>query len=157
MPLAPSQGVVSSAISRTSTNHRGLDVRGNWPTDGAVTLTGSMNWTRDAGANSEDLNLVSSPAIAAAYAAHWSARLAVSLPFNRREDDAGVRPRQRADAPGPTPFPIAQAQGLCKLTVLVPEGCAEGIRQFARDLCQRQEAGTFHVLGSGGSSARVPS
>ena len=54
--------------------------------DGAVTLTGSINWTRSAAANSGDLNLVSSPAVAAAYAAHWQKRLAVSVPFNRRED-----------------------------------------------------------------------
>ena len=54
--------------------------------DGAVTLTGSYNWTRGAAANSEDLNLVSSPAVAAAYAAHWRERLAVSSPFDRRED-----------------------------------------------------------------------
>ena len=40
-------------------------------TDGAVTLTGSMNWTRGPAANSENLNLVSSPDFAAAYAAHW--------------------------------------------------------------------------------------
>jgi hypothetical protein len=41
--------------------------------DEAVTLMGSYNWTRGAAANSEDLNLVSSPAVAAAaaaYAAH---------------------------------------------------------------------------------------
>jgi phosphatidylserine/phosphatidylglycerophosphate/cardiolipin synthase-like enzyme len=54
--------------------------------DGAVTLMGSMNWTRGAAANSEDLNLISSPAVAAAYAGHWRDRLAVSSPFNRRED-----------------------------------------------------------------------
>jgi phosphatidylserine/phosphatidylglycerophosphate/cardiolipin synthase-like enzyme len=54
--------------------------------DGAVTLTGSMNWTHDAAKNSEDLNLISSPAVAAAYAGHWCERLAVSSPFNRRED-----------------------------------------------------------------------
>jgi phosphatidylserine/phosphatidylglycerophosphate/cardiolipin synthase-like enzyme len=54
--------------------------------DGAATLTGSMNWTRGAAANSEDLNVVSSLAVAAAYAAHWRERLAVSSPFNRRED-----------------------------------------------------------------------
>jgi phosphatidylserine/phosphatidylglycerophosphate/cardiolipin synthase-like enzyme len=39
--------------------------------DGAITLMGSMNWTNDAAANSEDLNLVSSSKVAAAYAAHW--------------------------------------------------------------------------------------
>jgi phosphatidylserine/phosphatidylglycerophosphate/cardiolipin synthase-like enzyme len=54
--------------------------------DGAVTLTGSMNWTRGAAANSEDLNLVSSEAVAAAYAAHWHARLATSVRYARRED-----------------------------------------------------------------------
>jgi phosphatidylserine/phosphatidylglycerophosphate/cardiolipin synthase-like enzyme len=54
--------------------------------DSAVTLTGSMNWTRCAVVNSEDLNLISSPAVAAAYAGHWRDRLAVSSPFNRRED-----------------------------------------------------------------------
>jgi 3-phenylpropionate/cinnamic acid dioxygenase small subunit len=37
--------------------------------DGAATLQGSYNWTRGAAANSEDLNLISSPAVAAAYAA----------------------------------------------------------------------------------------
>jgi len=54
--------------------------------DSAVTLTGSMNWTRGAAVNSEDLNLISSPAVAAAYASHRRDRLAVSSPFNRRED-----------------------------------------------------------------------
>jgi phosphatidylserine/phosphatidylglycerophosphate/cardiolipin synthase-like enzyme len=49
--------------------------------DGAVTLMGSMNWTRGAAANSEDLNLISSPAVAAAYAAHWRQCLAVSVRF----------------------------------------------------------------------------
>jgi phosphatidylserine/phosphatidylglycerophosphate/cardiolipin synthase-like enzyme len=34
--------------------------------DGAVTLTGSMNWTNGATRNSEDLNLISSPEVAAA-------------------------------------------------------------------------------------------
>jgi phosphatidylserine/phosphatidylglycerophosphate/cardiolipin synthase-like enzyme len=51
--------------------------------DGAVTLIGSMNWTAT---NSEDLNLVSSSEVAAAYTAHWHNRLAVSVRFNRRED-----------------------------------------------------------------------
>jgi phosphatidylserine/phosphatidylglycerophosphate/cardiolipin synthase-like enzyme len=47
--------------------------------DEAVTLMGSYNWTRAAAANSENLNLVSSPAVAAAYATHWRERLAVSV------------------------------------------------------------------------------
>jgi phosphatidylserine/phosphatidylglycerophosphate/cardiolipin synthase-like enzyme len=54
--------------------------------DGAVTLMGSMNWTRGAAANSEDLNLISSPTVAAAYAGHWHKRLAGSVRFDRRED-----------------------------------------------------------------------
>ena len=54
--------------------------------DGAVTLMGSYNWTTGAAQNSEDLNLVSSPTVAAAYAAHWRERLAVSIRFDRRED-----------------------------------------------------------------------
>jgi phosphatidylserine/phosphatidylglycerophosphate/cardiolipin synthase-like enzyme len=54
--------------------------------DETVTLMGSYNWTRGASANSEDLNLVSSPAVAAAYSAHWHNRLAISVRFDRRED-----------------------------------------------------------------------
>jgi len=61
--------------------------------DGAVTLTGSMNWTRGAAMNSEDLNLISSPAVAVAYAGHWRDRLTVSSPFNRREDWCRVSSR----------------------------------------------------------------
>src|SRR6266478_9660613 len=61
--------------------------------DGTVTLNGSYNWTRGASGNSEDLNLVASPVVAAAYAAHWRDRQAVSLRFDRREDwcRAGMR------------------------------------------------------------------
>ena len=47
--------------------------------DEAVTLMGSYNWIRGAAANSENLNLVSSVAVAAAYAAHWRERLAVTV------------------------------------------------------------------------------
>ena len=54
--------------------------------DEAMTLTGSYNWTRGAASNSENLNLVSSPTVAAAYAAHWHNRLAVAVRFERRED-----------------------------------------------------------------------
>jgi phosphatidylserine/phosphatidylglycerophosphate/cardiolipin synthase-like enzyme len=61
--------------------------------DGTVTLNGSYNWTRGAAANSEDLNLVASPAVAEAYATHWHDRQARSLRFDRREDwcRAGAR------------------------------------------------------------------
>jgi hypothetical protein len=34
-----------------------------------------------------------------------------------------------------------RAQGLCKVTVLVPEDCAEGIRQFAQELRDQQRNG----------------
>jgi NAD(P)-dependent dehydrogenase (short-subunit alcohol dehydrogenase family) len=61
--------------------------------DGAVTLTGSMNWTRGAAVSSEDLNLISSPAVAAAYAARWHERLALSVRFDRREDWCRVSAR----------------------------------------------------------------
>jgi phosphatidylserine/phosphatidylglycerophosphate/cardiolipin synthase-like enzyme len=54
--------------------------------DGTVTLMGSYNWTRGASENSEDLNLVSSPTVSAAYTTHWRQRLAVSVRFDRRED-----------------------------------------------------------------------
>ena len=67
--------------------------------DGAVTLMGSMNWTRGAAANSEDLNLVSSEAVAAAYAAHWHNRLAVSMRNERREDWCRVS-RSTTQLPG---------------------------------------------------------
>lgn len=59
--------------------------------DGALTLMGSYNWTRNAARNSEDLNLVSSRALAAAYAEQWRNRLAVAVPFSSRED--WCRPR----------------------------------------------------------------
>jgi phosphatidylserine/phosphatidylglycerophosphate/cardiolipin synthase-like enzyme len=54
--------------------------------DDAVTLMGSMNWTASGARNSEDLNLVASQAVAAAYTAHWQDRQAVSVPFTRREN-----------------------------------------------------------------------
>jgi phosphatidylserine/phosphatidylglycerophosphate/cardiolipin synthase-like enzyme len=54
--------------------------------DGAVTLMGSYKWTTVAAQNYEDLNLILSPTVAAAYAAHWHERLAVSVRFNHRED-----------------------------------------------------------------------
>jgi hypothetical protein len=58
--------------------------------DGAVALMDSYNWTtgsaQDSQENSQDLNLVSSPTVAAVYAAHWRERLAVSVRFDRRED-----------------------------------------------------------------------
>jgi phosphatidylserine/phosphatidylglycerophosphate/cardiolipin synthase-like enzyme len=53
--------------------------------DGAVTLQGSYNWTRRAAENSEDLDLISSPSVATADAAHWRNRLSVSVRFDSRE------------------------------------------------------------------------
>ena len=60
--------------------------------DDTLTLMGSYNWTRNAARNSEDLNLVDSRAVAAAYAAQWRSRLAVSVPYAGRED--WCRPRR---------------------------------------------------------------
>lgn len=60
--------------------------------DHALTLMGSYNWTRNAARNFEDLNLVSSPALAAAYAEEWRSRFAVSVPFISRDD--WCRPRR---------------------------------------------------------------
>jgi phosphatidylserine/phosphatidylglycerophosphate/cardiolipin synthase-like enzyme len=54
--------------------------------DGTATLTGSMNWTGGAALNSENLNLIASRTIAAAYAGHWHQRLALSSPNTQRED-----------------------------------------------------------------------
>ena len=59
--------------------------------DHISTLMGSYNWTRNAARNSEDLNLVASRAVAAAYAAQWGTRQALSVPFVGRED--WCRPR----------------------------------------------------------------
>ena len=61
--------------------------------DSTLTLMGSYNWTAGAARNSEDLNLVASPAVGAAYAAHWRERLTVSSPFVRREDWCRVESR----------------------------------------------------------------
>ena len=65
--------------------------------DGALTLMGSYNWTRNAARNSEDLNLVASRALAAAYAAQWRSRRAVSVPFGAGED--WCRPRRGRKSP----------------------------------------------------------
>jgi phospholipase D len=54
--------------------------------DGKITFTGSMNWTGGAAYNSENLNLVASSTIAAAYSGHWYQRLALSSPYTQRED-----------------------------------------------------------------------
>jgi phosphatidylserine/phosphatidylglycerophosphate/cardiolipin synthase-like enzyme len=53
--------------------------------DGKVTLVGSMNWSKDAALNSENLNLVASPEVAETYAAHWRQRLSASVPFTGRD------------------------------------------------------------------------
>jgi phosphatidylserine/phosphatidylglycerophosphate/cardiolipin synthase-like enzyme len=72
--------------------------------DGTLTLMGSYNWTRNAARNSEDLNLVASPAVAAAYAAQWGTRQAVSVPFTARADWCRARPaRNSLDAVARSP------------------------------------------------------
>jgi hypothetical protein len=109
--------------------------------DSAVTLTGSMNWTLGAAVNSEDLNLISSPAVAAAYAGHWRDRLAISVRFARPPWLASAFVMTMADGPLRRPSRSPRAQGLCKVTVLVPEDCADGVRQFAQELRDRQPNG----------------
>ncbi|MBV8111286.1 MAG: hypothetical protein JO012_16135, partial [Hyphomicrobiales bacterium] len=54
--------------------------------DGKVTLLGSMNWSKGASLNSENLNLVVSPEVAETYAAHWRQRLSASVPFTGRDE-----------------------------------------------------------------------
>jgi phosphatidylserine/phosphatidylglycerophosphate/cardiolipin synthase-like enzyme len=54
--------------------------------DNQVTLTGSMNWSGGAAHNSENLNLVASKIISAAYVGHWHQRLALSSPYTQRAD-----------------------------------------------------------------------
>jgi phosphatidylserine/phosphatidylglycerophosphate/cardiolipin synthase-like enzyme len=54
--------------------------------DRKVVLTGSMDSTASAVRNSEDINLISSEAVATAYTAHWQNRLVASVQFARRED-----------------------------------------------------------------------
>ena len=65
--------------------------------DRAVTLMGSYNWTRNAARNSEDLNLVISRRVAAAYAAQWRSRAIVSVPFVDRADWCRARRRKSQD------------------------------------------------------------
>jgi len=54
--------------------------------DGKVTLLGSMNWSKGASLNSENLNLVVSPEVAETYAVHWRQRLNASEPFTGRDE-----------------------------------------------------------------------
>ena len=53
--------------------------------DGKVTLVGSMNWSKGAALNSENLNLVVSPEVAETYAGYWRRRLGASVPFSGRD------------------------------------------------------------------------
>jgi hypothetical protein len=85
--LTTGSGIVEGLVrAKGSTATSGLRTAKIMIIDGALTLTGYMNWIRGAAANAENLNLVSSPAVAAAYTAHWSDRLALSVRFNQRED-----------------------------------------------------------------------
>ena len=49
--------------------------------DRRVTIEGSYNFSAGAAFNSEDLNVVTSPEVAADYARHWLARQSVSVRF----------------------------------------------------------------------------
>jgi hypothetical protein len=106
------------------------------------------NWTCGAAANSEDLNLISSPAVATAYVSHWHNRLAVSVRFGRSEDwcrvstaEAQMRGRRPVCQP-------PQARGLRRVILLVPESCAEGLGDLVRVFRARQQERTaFPPLG----------
>ena len=54
--------------------------------DRRVTIMGSYNFSAGAAWNSEDLNIVTSPAVAEAYTAHWQARMARAVRFNGRAE-----------------------------------------------------------------------
>jgi phosphatidylserine/phosphatidylglycerophosphate/cardiolipin synthase-like enzyme len=49
--------------------------------DRQATIMGSYNFSAGAARNSEDLNVVTSPEVAAAYARHWQARQAGAVRF----------------------------------------------------------------------------
>ena len=61
--------------------------------DGRLVLAGLMNWTGGAAFNSENLALIASSTIAAAYAGHWHQRLALSSATP--SDKIGVRAEGR--------------------------------------------------------------
>lgn len=52
--------------------------------DGLWTVQGSYNFSGNADKNSENVNLVTAPEVAAAYTAHWTRRQAVSTPYEAR-------------------------------------------------------------------------
>jgi hypothetical protein len=78
--------LLASATAATLVGLRASRERTHSPFSGSDPPGGSYNWTHGAAENSEDLNLISSPTVAATYAAHWRQRLAVSAPFVDRED-----------------------------------------------------------------------
>jgi tetratricopeptide (TPR) repeat protein len=85
--------------------------------------------------NSENLNLVSSQAVAAAYAVHWRERLAVSVRFDQREDWRRSRqPKQDRRKLMSERLPPSR---LRRVTVSVPEDHAEDLRRFVRELRTR--------------------
>jgi phosphatidylserine/phosphatidylglycerophosphate/cardiolipin synthase-like enzyme len=77
--------------------------------DGKVTLVGSMNWSKGAALNSENLNLVVSPEVAETYAAHWRQRLSASAPFTGRDDWCRHAVREAA-CEHPQPSCLARAR-----------------------------------------------
>jgi hypothetical protein len=80
-----------------------------------------------------NLNLVSSPTVAAAYAAHWRNRLAVSVQFERRGDWCPVSsPEVRlggcaAMSERQPPYRQAESFRVRRVTVRVPEDYAEAV------------------------------
>ena len=73
--------------------------------DRKVVLTGSMNFTSGAAQNSENVALIASEAVVAAYTAHWQDRLVASVPFTGARNGAaapmwpGSNRNRRRDGP----------------------------------------------------------
>jgi len=74
MTSAASRGVLAEAVRfEPEMSVIGVDRR--------VTIMGSYNFSAAAARDTEELNVVTSPEVAEAYAAHWQARQAISVRF----------------------------------------------------------------------------
>jgi phosphatidylserine/phosphatidylglycerophosphate/cardiolipin synthase-like enzyme len=115
--------------------------------DGAVTLTGSMNWTNGAARNSEDLNLISSRQLQR-HTQPIGANVSPSPSGSNGAKTGAVAksPRWRAlMSEVPPPSRPQQPTELRRVTVRVPEHYAEDLRRFARDLRTRQPGGSTNT------------
>ena len=86
--------------------------------DGEVVLTGSFNFTSQAEhSNAENLLAIGDSAMAAKYAANWSAHAAHSEPYQGREGPAAEPAKGRNHA---AKSPISELQRLLDATVRRP-------------------------------------